>query len=240
MTLIAVTSQVSAQDSLQFNNLNFGVRVIGSTSIYPGGSPSFIPIPQFGRNADEITVGESAIRLRAFENDQHRLQAVISPRFSPYDSGDDPILTGLDRPFSLDLGASYTFSTPFNFHISATALAEVTDQHDGQQFELRATQSFSGFGLPVAVYGGVTYRTDGLSQYLYGIAPSEAIAGRPAYDPGDTSTPFVGLSTLFPLTDRLSVTGAVRADFYPDAVTNSPIVDTSTRFSGTLGVLFEF
>ncbi|MEM9793061.1 MAG: MipA/OmpV family protein [Pseudomonadota bacterium] len=75
---------------------------------------------------------------------------------------------------------------------------------------------------------------------MWGVRGSEALAGRPAYDPDGVLIPFVAATAFYPVSDRISVTLGARAQFLPDEVTDSPIVDEDQVYSGFLGIGYRF
>lgn len=217
-----------------------GGVAIASSSIYDGADTQLRVLPsgllRFGR----FSVGARAVAFTFWGDGQTGADLILTPRFKPYDMTDSPALAGMDRSFSIDMGLAFRTEIAPGTQLQARVVQEVTGEHDGQQVDLSVTQELSGFALPVSVYGGATWQSPELSEFLYGVRPAEALVGRPAYAPGSTFTPYVGLSLRVPINDRLSLFGSVEARFLDDAITLSPIVVEDTALSARLGVSFTF
>jgi len=117
---------------------------------------------------------------------------------------------------------------------------EFTGEHDGQEAVLGL-----GYGTQVGKVGlefsaGAAWQSADLSAFIWGVSASEALGGRPAYAPGDAVIPFAAVNAFYPLNDNWTLIGTARADFLPNEVSNSPIVDEDNIFSLILGVTYSF
>lgn len=240
MLVVTGVTHASAQDAQRFDDGSAGLRVVAVDSIYDGGASTVVPLPNLGFGTTAFTVAVEGLRLNMFDDDTHRVEALLRPRFAPYGSSDSPQLAGMERDFTADLGLRYAYTTPFDTQVSMIGLSEVTQEHRGQEVELRVSQGLEPGGLPLAVYVGGVWRSEDLSMFLYGVHPSEARAGRAAYDAGETFTPFIGISTYVPVTARFSLTAGVRTEILPSDIRDSPIVVDEAGVSGTAGFLWRF
>jgi outer membrane protein len=228
-----------AQDSVT-GLPSLGIRVLGTSNIYVGGQANFVALPNISFGADQFSVNYTGLRFRVYSDPVQRFELILSPSFAPYDSEDSPALAGMDRSFGVDGGFRYTYGATSNTRFTATVLTELTDEHDGQEIDMRLSHSPEDSIVPFSYFAGAIWSSPARSEYLYGVMPSEAIAGRPAYAPGETISPYIGIGTLAPITDRLSLTGVLRVQYLPDSITDSPIVDTDIAVSGALGFLWRF
>jgi outer membrane protein len=189
--------------------------------------------------AGRFTIGTGGLSYSIIDDGSRRLDALLLPRFTALDAPGG-VLAGIDRDVTADIGLRYAVTQPGGTVLGGTFRQEITGEHDGQEIDLRASQRLGGDGPPITAYAGATWRSGGLSEYLYGVLPGEAAVGRPAYDPGATLTPYLGVSAAFPLNDRWSLVGGVRVDMLGDAITDSPIVDDGTVYSANFGVNLQF
>ena len=75
---------------------------------------------------------------------------------------------------------------------------------------------------------------------MYGVTGAEALIGRPAFDPGATTSPYIGMNASLPVSSRVRVFGTVQADFLDPAITDSPIVTEDATLSLGVGIQFSF
>lgn len=219
----------------------FSLGVAGNlaTSPFIGEDDAATALPLIQFRGQGFTIGTTGAFVTLFDSPDGRLEAVLTPRFSALDDPDAPALAGIDRDVTADLGLRYTFSIGPRTDLRATILQEVTGEHDGQELDLRISQGVQA-GLPLSLFAGAAWRSADLSQYLYGVYGAEALPGRPAYDPGATLTPYIGLSAVLPLGANAALVGNLRADYFGDAITDSPIVEDSSVLSARIGVQFSF
>lgn len=217
-----------------------GLIGIASPSIYAGADTDLRLVPNVTFRGDGFAVGTGGLSFTLFGDRESGIDLVLTPRFAPYDSSDSAALAGMERDFTADAGLAFRAGFASGTRFDGRILQEVTGEHDGQEVDLRLSQSLLDAGLPVEVFGGVTWQSAELSAFLYGVRAAEAVAGRPAYAPGETVTPYLGVGTRFPVGEAASVFGAVQARFLDDAITASPIVSEDRALSATLGVSFSF
>ena len=79
-----------------------------------------------------------------------------------------------------------------------------------------------------------------MTNYYYGVSPSEARLDRPAYTPDGTME--ISLQAFFrrPLNERYSLGGLVEYTRYGSEVMDSPIVEKKNEFQVAFGVMFSF
>lgn len=80
--------------------------------------------------------------------------------------------------------------------------------------------------------------SEDLSEYVYGVRASDT--GFAPYAPGDVFIPYINVGTIFPLTERVNLVGNLRAEFLPDEVFDSPIIDDDITIGGLVGLSMRF
>lgn len=222
------------------DGLSLGGIGIVSGSPYLGEGADFQAFPSVIYRFDRFTIGPLGLSYRALETERSELDLFVEPRFFALTDISADELVGIDREITADVGLAYTYNILRATDIEATFRQEITGEHDGQEVDLRVSQGVRPLGFPIGVFGGVEWRSDNLSNYLYGVFEDEAIAGRPAFDTGDTFTPYLGASGFVPLSENLSLFGNLRVEFLEDDITDSPIIENDTVVSATFGVTFNF
>ena len=215
-----------------------GIFAFGGTSPYVGQDTDARVIPFLSYSGARFSVGVDGASYTLFENGGATGTILASPRFAPYDDDDSAELAGLDRDVTLDLGFGYRFETGNGLTVSAQALQEITGEHEGRELDIQAAQRLGDW--PVSVYAGATWQSSDLAGYLYGVGPGEVAAGRPAYDPGNAVTTYIGVRGFLPINESTAVIGSVEAQQFNDAITDSPITDDNGAVRATLGLSFRF
>lgn len=234
--LIGLTAtSVSAQNAPE--GWRVGIVTGVGTSPYLGEDVSTTAVPFLSYSTDRFSIGANGGQFQVYETPTHSLDLVLTPRFTPYDDATAE-LAGMDRDITLDFGASLDVDLSQTLGISATALQEITGEHEGQEVDFRLSHRSNA--MPLTFYAGATWQSAGLSEYLYGVRAGEAAVGRPAYAPGAVLTPYVGISTALPVGDRAVILGTIEARQFGDRVTDSPIINETGSTRASVGVAFQF
>ena len=223
-----------------FSGFSLGIGAAGGTSIYEGADTEGRLVPFLSYESEVFAIGADGAELRVLKTDGIEGFLLAAPRFSPFDGVDSSALSGMDRDTAGELGAGVTFEIAPGTALRLRALADVTDVHDGQQVSVEIARRIGSLGLPVIGTVGARWQSSELATHLYGVKAAEAQAGRPSYDPGDVIVPGVGLQTFLPLGPNVRLIGSARIEAFPDAVTDSPIIDDRTRLSIFSGIVYAF
>ncbi len=220
---------------------SLGLVMLGENGIYAGESNTMQLRPLLRYDSDAFTIGlPEGVRITAMEQPQLRLSAVAAPRMSQSEGSDAAELAGLDRPITADVGVLMEYELGEGTDLSLRAVTELTGEHNGSEVTLAVERAFFSVGVPLILTGGFTWQSKELAGYLYGVAPSEVIAGRAAYDPGDALIPFVNATTFLPISQEIAAFANVGARFLPGEVTDSSIIDEDMSISTVLGLSYNF
>jgi outer membrane protein len=161
-------------------------------------------------------------------------------RVDGYDDDDSRYLQGMkDRKMTLDGGLSASYFDGWG----ATTVSMVTDllgRHDGQELSFSYGKRFASEKWSLIPAGGVLYKSGNLTDYYYGVRPSEALPGRPAYSAGQQWDPFVALRATYKLTDQWSALATFRYEWLGSEITSSPIVDDHYQTLFMTGLMYQF
>ena len=222
--------------------LSIGAFVMSGNSIYQGVDNVFRVYPSIEYRKGPWELGlANGLKYKVRDGDKIELDMQLSPSFGPYDSGDSSSLSGMNRDATADfsLGSKYQITSGTNLNLRAGM--EVTREHDGTFVNVSVNQFiFPLLGSPVFADVGVKRYDAKKSKYLYGVYDSEVISGRAAYSPGATMTPYLGINSFFPITERISGFVRLNMDFLPSKVKDSPIVSESSSISALFGVSTTF
>jgi outer membrane protein len=222
--------------------LSVGVVAMSGNSIYKGVDTVFRLYPSLEYRKGPWELGlANGIKYKVVDAEKLELDMQLSPSFGPYDSSDSSTLSGMSRDATADFSIGSKYQIASGTSLSFRAGLEVTREYDGSFFNLSLNQFiFPLFGNPVFADLGVKGYDAKKSKYLYGVYDSEVISGRAAYSPGATTTPYLGINSFFPITDRISGFVRLNMDFLPSKVKDSPIVSESTSALALLGITTTF
>ncbi len=239
-TLSIFAAPAAAQDRAQ--GVSVGLGVAAGNGIFVGGDGEAGVLPSIRYDSDAVSVGlADGLRVTLFEQDALRFSAIVAPRFSAIDISDSPALDGFDREITADGGVQLRYSLGGGAAITARAVTELTDEHGGSEFALSISQPAPIGGIPVRFGAGVTWQSEDLAAYNFGVTPADAAASTFApYNPGAVLIPHISVGASIPLSDRVSLVGSVRAEFFPDDITDSPIIDEDIGVGAFLGISYSF
>ena len=237
--LIIPFSSLLAEDR---EGLSVGAFIMSGNSIYKGvdNVTRFYPSIEYRKGPWEVGLA-NGIKYSLIDNETFVFDSQLSPSFGPYDSGDSSSLSGMSRQATADFSFGSQYKISSGTKINLRAGMEVTREYDGTFINLSVNQFlYPLLGNPVFADFGIKRYDAKKSKYFYGVYDSEVASGRSAYSPGATYTPYVGINSFFPITERISGFVRLNMDFLPSEVKNSPIVSDSTSALMLLGVSTTF
>ncbi|MDD9718489.1 MipA/OmpV family protein [Dinoroseobacter sp. PD6] len=236
LALIPATAQ--AQEGRP-DGFSFGGLVAADTNPYIGQGSDVIPLPLINFRNGPFSLSTNGVSYQVWDAGPWGLTVAARPRFSGLISTDGPELDGIDRRVTGDAAVELRYDVG-RLYVGADLRQEFTGEHDGQEARLRVGLRQQLGSVRLDFSAGGAWQDGDLSRYIWGVSDDEARAGRPSYDPGSVLVPFVGLRGVMPIGENWSLLGTLRADFLPDDVTDSPIIEDNTLISGGLGVEFRF
>ena len=87
---------------------------------------------------------------------------------------------------------------------------------------------------------GLSWRSENLNNYYYGVRAKEATANRTVYKSGNSVNPYAGVVLDYQLAERWSIFSMFRNEWLGNEITDSPIVDQDSKISLILGLLYCF
>lgn len=220
-----------------------GLLIDADTGLYVGAQDEADLLPYIAFEADQFEVSvHDGLTYDMLEGETlggvtGTLSLRLAPRWSP-DFSDDPIFTDLSRDTAVEAGLAARAELA-NFYLSAEALTDISDVHNGTEARLAVgfEQSVGRAFFEVEV--GAVHRNAALNQYLFGVSATEATATRSAYTAGDSTTGFTSITGGYALTDTMALVGQIAFEDVGDLVA-SPLVAHGESTSFRLGLIFEF
>lgn len=221
------------------DGFSFGGLVVGDTNPYLGQGSDIIPLPLINFRSGPFALSTNGVSYQVWDAGPWGLTLAARPRFSGLISTDGEQLDGIDREVTGDAAVELRYDIG-RMYVGADLRQEFTGEHDGQEARLRVGLRQQVGAVRLDFAAGGAWQNGDLSRYIWGVSDEEARPGRAPYDPGSVLVPFVGLRGSIPIGENWSLLGSLRADFLPDDVTDSPIIEDDTLISGGIGVEFRF
>lgn len=144
-----------------------------------------------------------------------------------------------DRDRSYYAGLSGAWSSRFGV-LSAQAISDISDHADGEIYRAGYAYPWQAGSLQVVPNVRLTYLSDNVVGYYYGLDAGESLSGTYSYSPDAALIPSVGLDVTYPLTRRWSVLAGAEYRDYPDEISDSPLIEEDYGTAFRLGVAYSF
>jgi outer membrane protein len=244
-----IISRAEASDGWNgLRAVGFGGGGIREVYAALGNDPQYFAFPMFAYRKDRLSFQGKQIAWRVNERPEpYEFEVLLDYRFQGYQSDNSPVLAGMEnRDGTLEAGAKLTWHFG-NLELSGQTRWDVMDRHGGHDVVFRADYEWRAFiGTWLLPYAGLSYRSQEMADYYYGVRPEEvatldipALGGafeRSAYEVGETLNPFLGMQLRQGLSRNLVVVGFVHHHFMPEAIVDSPIVGREGNTAA--GVIF--
>jgi len=159
--------------------------------------------------------------------------------FDPDDA--NGALQGLDeRKLSAEAGISYQRRTPIGAFRGQFA-TDVLDESGGNTGRLTYLAKITRNKLTVYPSIGFEYHDDDYNEYYYGVSDEEsAKTGVTAYKSNSSLNPYINVSANYDFNERWAGFFNQSLSYLPNEQYDSPMVDSRTDATTTLGLLYKF
>lgn len=142
----------------------------------------------------------------------------------------------LDRAINLRVGGAWKILNG----VTLFDIAQDMTAHKGTQLKARYTFNPEPYQAIFRPYGEVQWLSDKVTDYYVGVSADEAKADRPAYQ-ADAAFAFkAGVSVEQPLSPKLTLVADAAMTAYDSAISDSPIIERSSVWSGALGLRYRW
>jgi outer membrane scaffolding protein for murein synthesis (MipA/OmpV family) len=240
-SLLALTMSTSDGYAKDESNFSGGLVNVSSASIYANVGSKSRTMPSLSYDAENIRVSvQEGLTYKLLDGPTSKLHISIAPNFYPYNSSASPDLSGMKRKMYFDgsLAVSYKLNRGLTARLKFAM--EISSEFNGNAADLSLSQYMPVSGVPVILRAGSKWYDSSRSEYIYGVYSSETTGLRSQYAPGNVFVPYLGLNTVYNLTEQMSLFASINASFLPKKVKDSPIVSKQISRSLIVGLGYKF
>lgn len=221
---LALAAPAAAQPSGD-KSFSLGAGVIVSPRPYLDADAEITALPVLGLRYKAFYFEGIRTGFRGRPHPNLELDGFVQARFDGFEEGDSPALAGMaDRDLSMDAGFGVAGKWD-GAEVGLSVLADVLDESDGQEVELRLGFPFDAGNWRLTPSATVAWLSEDLVGHYFGVLPGEARPGRPAYAGDDTVSFEVGFRALRIFDSGWTLLLDVGAVAHGGEIRDSPIVD---------------
>ncbi len=220
-----------------------GLGVLVYDGPYKGRDTQVAPAPIICWENDRFFVRELKGGVILYETEEVEFDAFLKPRLSGYDNEDSNDLDGMDdRDYSLDGGLQFTWDIPVmgNLELGTSVAGDLLSEYKGMEIESTLSKLFDFTPVFVRLGIGVSWQSESLVDYYYGVKSTEVTATRSEYSPNSAVNGNIALDVYLALSEEWLVVSRVKCDFLNNEIKDSPIVDEDYTITTLLGVTRMF
>lgn len=198
------------------------------------------PQPILYFNTGRLRFFANQLDYRVLERGPFLLSVKAEARFDGFEPEDDPLFAGMEeREGGIYAGLRAEYRAPA-VNLVGEWVREAVGDSDGSYGSIGAYRSFdTGFGRLVPKFA-VEFYDKHYTDYYYGVRAGEALANRPAYEPGAVVNFDLGIDYLVDFGEHHHLISSAKYRHYGSEVKDSPLVDDSGSARFILGYLYTF
>ncbi|BFM05381.1 MipA/OmpV family protein [Halioxenophilus aromaticivorans] len=144
-----------------------------------------------------------------------------------------------DRDYALEAGFEVLTDGPWGF-AQASLVHDISNKHDGYEANLSLGRSGHWQRFTWTASAGLSYRSQQLNDYYYGILPGEAVAGYARYSADDGLNFHASTLLRYYLSKSMSLGLVLEYETLSDAIADSPFVTDDHITTAYAGVKYTF
>lgn len=197
-----------------------------------------LPFPSY--QGERLSLDFGNVRYALSRSDRFRFAVEGQIRFDGYDPTESPALAGLEeRDATLDAGFSLTSTRAWGV-ASLKAVGDVLGVHEG--FEVSASYEYPmqlGSWV-VSPSIGVSWLSEELVDYYYGVRTSEAMPDRPAYFGDSAINASAGVNAVYRLGTNWDLLAGMQYVRFSGEITDSPIIADDHQIVTYSAMVYRF
>jgi len=220
---------------------SLGAVVGTQPPVYKGASPGLDWLPLYLYEGDRVFLHTSRWGVKLFKGQDQRLDLILDYRFEGFPSEDLPeSLAGMQpREGTADAGLAYRRETPWGL-LRVEAVHDAFNVYQGGELRLGYRDDWVRGRLMLRPNAMLYWRSAQLNNYYYGVRPSEARPGRPAYEADSGLAASIGLYAYYRLSRGWRLLAGAEINYLGDDAGDSPIVESTIQPTVYLGAAYDF
>ncbi len=211
-----------------------GVGVAASDSPYAGEGQRLRAFPFIGWEGERAYLRGLDLGLRLWRAERLQLEAALSARLDGFDADDlgrvELAANGVDRDLLDDrsdgIDATLGLRTrDLPVELGAQLRHDVGGASGGSELRLRAGWPLQQAATRWTPYLQLRWLSADLADYYHGVRDDEVARGVPAWNPGSTWQPELGISLTHATRGGWLLIGNLRLSRLPDALADSPLIE---------------
>ena len=197
-------------------------------------------LPFLYYKGNHLAVDFKEISYKLIKYDYFEIAALGQVRFQSYDPDNTSALEGMDERYpAFDAGVRLAYGGQQGA-VSLSAVTDVSDHHNGQ--EIRATYGFTYRKKRWAFEPslGLSWLSEDLVDYYYGVRSSEALPDRPAYTGNAATNVFTGLTASFKIARNVFAFSGAEYRYLGENIRKSLIIEKDFEVEAFAGLLYRF
>lgn len=223
--------------------LSVGVNVMAVKSAYDlEDSTYYRVLPGAFYDNNRVYVRGAQAGAYLINDGTNQLSAYAQPAGSTFDPSDaNGALAGLDkRKVSAAAGLSYQRVTPIGAFRGQVA-TDVLDESGGNMARLSYLARISADKLTIYPSIGFEYYDEDYNNYYYGVSEAESErTGIEPYTSNNSLNPYINISANYDFNDKWAGFANQSLSYLPNEQYESPLVNSHTQATTTLGLLYKF
>ncbi|ADZ92400.1 MipA/OmpV family protein [Marinomonas mediterranea] len=163
----------------------------------------------------------------------------LSTRDASFDSSNTKLSNLNKRDDAGEFGIAWVQTSP-SMELTTYLISDISDTHKGYEIgvDLGLPTTFAGGYLTPSI--GVSYLSEDLVNYYYGVSQSEVTGSIGSYESDGSFGANVGLEYVYKIYSGWHSYTAVSMEYLGSGISDSSIVDRDTVWSGVIGIVYEF
>ncbi len=217
-------------------HFGIGVGVESQISPYLGVDDQTGLIPAIMIEKGNFSLRGPNMNYRLFDNQKLSVSALARIREESLESNDSDELDGIeDRDTTLEVGFGLGYKTAIG-DVNFKIYNDAEGTHDGFETSLGLQNKFRlSQGWSLTPTAQVSYRSEDLNDYYFGVSDAEATAERSAYTAGSTTSFQVGVAAQYKISRQQMLILDAKYSTLGGEIEDSPIVDASS-FTGVKAI----
>jgi len=203
-----------------------------------------IALPLVSYRGERLNFQVTTLSYTMAEFGNVEINALVSGRIQGYEAIDSPYLRGMrTRSDTLDGGISLDWNG-----FSLSYKHDLFSKYKGDEVALSYSKGFDLGKLQLMTGVGVTWQSEKLNHYYFGVDTSEAqnfvvqgsLFNRTHYQVKAALIPKVNALAIYSLSTSWALIGGAEVEFLPEEITDSPIIGEKNAWGVFVGIAKTF